>query len=166
MPGSPYVIDYRGRFDFAVPPEEMWAALEQAERFEGWWGWLREFRLEGAGLSSGSVLHGLVSPPVPYAMRVRVVLDRCRRPECIDATVAGDLEGSARLVLHRRGDGAGTSAEVAWSVEMMQRPMRIAARVAAPLLRFGHDRVVDATVAGFRRHLRTEPEAAPSGEPR
>jgi len=35
----------------------------------------------------------------------------------------------------------------------MQRPMRVAARVAYPVLRWGHDRVVDATVAGFRRHL-------------
>jgi hypothetical protein len=36
---------------------------------------------------------------------------------------------------------------------MMQRPMRLAARVAYPLLRWGHDRVVEATVAGFRRQL-------------
>jgi len=31
--------------------------------------------------------------------------------------------------------------------------MRIAARVAYPLLRWGHDRVVDATVDGLRRQL-------------
>ena len=31
----------------------------------------------------------------------------------------------------------------------------IAALVGHPLLRWGHDRVVDATVAGFRRHLTT-----------
>jgi len=31
--------------------------------------------------------------------------------------------------------------------------MRLAARAAAPLLRWGHDRVVDMTVAGFRRQL-------------
>jgi hypothetical protein len=43
---------------------------------------------------------------------------------------------------------------------MMQRPMRVAARVASPVLRWGHDRVVDATVAGFRRHLR-DPENDP-----
>jgi hypothetical protein len=39
---------------------------------------------------------------------------------------------------------------------MMQRPMRIAARVAYPLLRWGHDRVVDATVDGLRRQLVAE----------
>ncbi len=36
---------------------------------------------------------------------------------------------------------------------MMQRPMRLADRVAHPLLQWGHDRVVDVTVTGFRRHL-------------
>jgi hypothetical protein len=35
----------------------------------------------------------------------------------------------------------------------MQRPMRIAARIAKPVLRWGHDRVVDATVDSFRRQL-------------
>ncbi len=37
---------------------------------------------------------------------------------------------------------------------MMQRPMRLAALAAYPLLRWGHDLVVDATVRGFRAHMR------------
>jgi hypothetical protein len=49
--------------------------------------------------------------------------------------------------------GGGTVVSVAWTIEMMQRPMRLAALVAAPLLRWGHDRVVETTVAGFRRQL-------------
>ena len=97
------------------------------------------------------MLSGVVSPPVPYAMRIRVVLGRCVPHERIDATVHGDLEGEAHLVLEAKGPG--TLAEVAWTVEMMQRPMRLAARVGYPLLRWAHDRVVDATVAGYRRHL-------------
>ena len=44
-------------------------------------------------------------------------------------------------------------AHATWSIEMMQRPMRLAARIALPLLRWGHDRVVEATVDGFRGHL-------------
>jgi uncharacterized protein YndB with AHSA1/START domain len=145
------VIDYQGTFDFDLPPTAMWDALEHSERFEGWWAWLREFRLEGTGLRAGSVLRGLVSPPVPYPMHVTVVLDRCTPPERIDATVGGDLEGTAHLGLEAHGSG--TRADVAWTVEMKQRPMRIAARVAPPLLRWGHDRVVEATVDSFRRHI-------------
>ncbi|MHB8328984.1 MAG: SRPBCC family protein [Acidimicrobiales bacterium] len=151
MPRSPYVIEYSSRYDFDLPPREMWDAVEQPERFEAWWGWLREFRLEGGGLVDGAVLHGLVSPPVPYQMRIEVHLEHCQAPRRIDAVVTGDLRGTASLVLEPHDEG--TRAEVAWTIEMMQRPMRLAARVAYPLLRWGHDRVVDATVAGFRRHL-------------
>jgi carbon monoxide dehydrogenase subunit G len=150
---SPYVLEYEGRFDFPVPPQEVWSAVEDLDRLETWWGWLGEFRVEGPGLAAGSVLHGVVAPPLPYRMRVRVELVDCDPPRSIDASVAGDLVGQARLVLEP--DGAGTRARVTWKIEMMQRPMRMACRVAFPLLRWGHDRVVDATVAGFRRHLRT-----------
>jgi len=149
--GSPYVLEYRGRFTFAASPGEMWEALEHTERFEGWWSWLGQFRLEGSRLEEGAVLHGVVAPPVPYRMRVRVVVGRCAAPRRLEATVHGDLEGVARLEV--RPEGAGSEAEVWWAVEMTQVPMRIAARVARPLLCWGHDRVVEATVAGFRRHL-------------
>ena len=156
--GSPYVIEYQEQFSFPVPPQELWSAVEHFERFEGWWGWLGEFHVEGPGLVVGSVLHGVVAPPLPYRMRLRVVLVASDPPRSIDASIGGDLVGHARLVLEPEGDG--TRASVAWTIEMMQRPMRVAARVAAPVLRWGHDRVVDATVAGFRRHLR-----GPAGDP-
>jgi len=149
--GSPYVIEYAGRFSFPVPRQEVWSAVERFERFETWRRWLGEFRVEGAGLVAGSVLHGVVAPPLPYRMRLRVVLVAVDPPRSIDALVHGDLVGHARLVLEPEGEG--TRASVAWTIEMMQRPMRVAARVASPVLRWGHDRVVDATVAGFRRHL-------------
>ncbi|HEY5026195.1 MAG TPA: hypothetical protein VII76_14565 [Acidimicrobiales bacterium] len=154
MARSSAVIDYRGSFDFDVAPEVMWHSIEHAERFEGWWSWLAEFRLDGPGLVDGAVLHGVVSPPVPYAMRIRVVLDRCIAPSSIDATVHGDLEGDAHLVLEPTPRG--TRAEVSWTVEMTQRAMRLAARVAHPVMRWGHDRVVEATVLSYRRHLADE----------
>jgi carbon monoxide dehydrogenase subunit G len=149
--GSPCVIDYTHQFRFAVPPAELWAAIENTDRFEGWWGWLHDFRLEGPGLAPGSVLSGVVAPPLPYRMALRVVLGDCRRPHRIDAEVHGDLEGQARLLLEV--DGTGTRASVSWRIEMMQPAMRLAARCAPPLLRWGHDRVVEMTVASFRRHV-------------
>ena len=152
MASSPYLLEYEGRFRFSVPPAELWSALEHTESFETWWGWLGELRVEGPGLRDGSVLHGVVAPPLPYRMRVRVVLEHCVPPERIDAAVHGDLEGRAQIVL--QPDGTGTRVQATWEIEMMQRPMRMAARLAFPLLRWGHDRVVDATVAGLRRHLR------------
>jgi uncharacterized protein YndB with AHSA1/START domain len=164
VPSPPTVIDYRRRFLLEAPPAVVWEALSEPRRFESWWRWLGELRVDGPGLVAGTVLSGVVSPPVPYRMRVSVLLERCVAPTRIDAAVHGDLEGTAWLELHPKGEV--TAAEVAWRIEMMQRPMRLAARVAAPVLRWGHDRVVEMTVAGFRRHLRSlggggEPTSSP-----
>jgi len=150
MPGRP-VFDYRREFEFALGPAEMWERMEHLDQYERWWPWLQEFRLEGGALVAGSVLHGVVAPPLPYRMRIRVELTRCEPPGVIDATIEGDLKGEAHLRL--RADGTGSRVEVAWTVEMMQRPMRVASLFGRPLLQWGHDRVVDMTVAGFRRRL-------------
>ena len=154
MAGSPSVFEYEGRFSLPAPPADIWAAIGQVDRFETWWAWLRELRVEGVPLQSGCVLHGLVSPPLPYRMRVRVALLRCEAPNLIDADVSGDLVGRARIRFDP--EPAGTRATVAWTVEMMQRPMRIAAQLGSPLLRYGHDRVVEHTVARFTKLLAEE----------
>lgn len=151
MIASPSVLEYEGRFNLPAPPAAIWTAIGQMDSFETWWAWLRELRVEGAPLETGCVLHGLVAPPVPYRMRLRVALVRCDPPHSIDADVSGDLVGRARIRFDP--DPAGTRVTVGWTVEMMQRPMRIAARVGSPLLRWGHDRVVESTVAKFREKL-------------
>ena len=134
----------------------MWERMEHLDQFEDWWPWLQEYRLEGGGLVAGSVLHGVVVPPLPYRMRIRVELTRCEPPGVIDARIGGDLKGEARVRI--RPDGACSRVEVAWTVEMMQRPMRLASRFGRPLLQWGHDKVVESAVGGFRRRI-TAPDA-------
>jgi uncharacterized protein YndB with AHSA1/START domain len=146
------VVPYDGTFVFPASPEQVWAAIEQFDRYEAWWSWLSDFRAAGARLEPGTRLSGTVAPPLPYRMRVEVTVLEAARPGRLLVDVSGDLVGRATLRLSPHADG--TEATVAWQVEMMQRPMRLAARVAYPVLRWGHDRVVDLTVAGFRRHLR------------
>jgi carbon monoxide dehydrogenase subunit G len=151
--GSSCVIDYRGTHRFSVPPETVWAAIERSDEFEQWWAWLGDFHLDGPGLQRGSCMVGVVSPPLPYRMRIRVELEECVRPATIDAAVHGDLEGRAHVAFEP--DGRGTLATAAWTIEMTQLPMRLAARFAHPVLRWGHDQVVAVTVAGFRRQVET-----------
>lgn len=151
MAGSCYVMDYDGQFRFAEPPAVVWSTIERLDEFEKWWGWLGSFGVQGAGLRKGAVLEGLVAPPLPYRMAVRVRLTRCQPRRLVDAEVTGDLAGEAHLRL--RPEGGGTLTDVAWSLEMLQRPMRMVALAAYPLLRWGHDRVVDVTVRSFRSQL-------------
>ncbi len=73
------MIDYRRAFRLEDPPEAVWAMLERTGEFEGWWGWLGDFRLDGPGVEAGSVLVGVVSPSLPYQMQIRVELERCVR---------------------------------------------------------------------------------------
>jgi hypothetical protein len=148
---SAYLMEYEGTFTFPVSVARLWETLLQVDQFTSWWSWLQDFRVDGTALGPGSVLHGVVAPPVPYRMQIDVVLEDWVVEQRIAALVHGDLEGPATLTFD--GDGAESRAHAAWALEMMQRPMRIAARVAYPLLRWGHDRVVDATVDGLRRQL-------------
>ncbi len=149
--GSPSVFEYEGRFRLPAAPAAVWSTIGQTDSFETWWTWLRDLRVEGEPLTAGSVLHGVVAPPLPYRMRLQVALVHCDAPHAIDAEVSGDLAGPARIRLDPEGDG--TRATVGWTVELMQLPMRIAARVGSPLLRWGHDRVVESTVHRFRELL-------------
>jgi hypothetical protein len=155
------VIGYTGTHQFRIPHDELWTAIGRTDRFGTWWGWLEEFRADrsdqagtGDGLQAGTVLRGVVAPPVPFRMRVNVEILRVRPQDEIEAAVHGDLEGAARLSV--RSAGAGSTVEIAWEVEMMQRPMRIACRYGYPLMKWGHDRVVEMTLSSFRRHVETE----------
>ena len=149
-------FDHRQTYWFAAAPEQLWQTLERYEDFESWWSWLRSFAADRPGLDAGNVLHGLVVPPVPYPLRLDVTLTECRRPGLIRAAVAGDVAGWAQLRLSGVRDGTEVLAE--WSLEMATPSLRVAARVAYPLMRWGHDRVVDMAVGGFRR--RALPAAA------
>lgn len=143
------VIDYADTFSFPDGPAELWDDVERFDRYEAWWRWLREFRAEIGGLVEGNILRGTVAPPLPIRLRLEVRLEQCERPHLIRASVGGDLRGSARVTL--QPDGAGTRVDVAWSLAMVREPVRSLARVAQPLARWGHDRVVEMAVEGFRR---------------
>jgi hypothetical protein len=151
VPGSPYVISSQRAFMFPAPAERVWTAISQLDCYPTWWSWLRDFRVDGAGLERGALLRGTIVPPLPYRLHLRVVLDECVPARHIFASVHGDLEGVALVAFE--GEGDKTRVIASWTLEMMQQPVRLAARFTHPLLRWGHDRIIDATAEGFRRHL-------------
>jgi len=148
-------VDYRGAFWFPVLPGELWDTVEQLERFGTWWSWLQDFTSDTGELVAGNVLHGTVVPPVPYRLRLDVRLETCQRPRLLEAAVDGDLRGTATIVLAPLRDG--TQVTAWWSLELVSTPLRVAARVAYPVVRWGHDRVVDLAVSGFSRRALPRP---------
>jgi uncharacterized protein YndB with AHSA1/START domain len=147
-PDELYMIHLDGRYHFPADPDQVWATMSQVERFPTWWRWLRDFDVQGHGLSTGGVLSGLVVPPIPYRFHVSIHLAHVAPGELIVAALDGDLHGPATLSLEEHPEG--TELAIRWDVEMRKPSMRSAAHVAKPLLVWGHDQVIEITVRRFR----------------
>jgi uncharacterized protein YndB with AHSA1/START domain len=124
------------RFD--ADRRTVWAAMCRVGQFPSWWPWLRRF--EGAELRTGSVWSCVIQPPVPYAVHVTVALDQVVAPALVAATVAGDVSGTARLLLEDERDGC--RALLTSTLTPEQGLLRAVATLAPPVARFGHDWVL------------------------
>lgn len=140
-----------GRYLLGADVDEVWARLSDLERYPEWWGWLRDFQVEGAGMATGGVLRGDVSPPLPYRFSVAVHLDEVVPRERVVAHLSGDIVGPAEVQLAEHPDGC--EATVRWSVRLREPTLKLAATVAPGAVEWGHDRVVTATVRSFQRVL-------------
>jgi len=141
-------FEFDRSFDFEVPPEALWRSLTSVDRFPSWWPWLREFDTAGRGIEPGIEAACVVRGPLPYALRFTVAVDRVEVGRAIDTTVTGDIEGPARLEVGPHG--AGSSARLVWKVHVVDPALRATARVARPLMEWGHNWVVSRGVASFR----------------
>jgi uncharacterized protein YndB with AHSA1/START domain len=138
-------FDSDRRYQLAVAPAELWAALARVEDYQGWWPWLRAF--DAAGLEGDDVWHCHVQPPVPYRVRFSVALDEVRAPHSVRATISGDVVGEARLEIAEHPGGS--EARLVSSLEPGNGFLRAVARLAAPVVRFGHDWVLDTGARQF-----------------
>lgn len=149
---SPFDVSYRGSHDFDAPPGELWDDLAHVERFERWWPWMRDVRLEGEALQAGSAISFEVVPPVRFRIQVRVDVTDSRRPDFIVGAVSGDLSGTARLDL--RPWAGGGRCEVAWDVELADPKVRRIIHAARPVLLWTQRWAVEIALHGFRSYLR------------
>lgn len=139
------------RYRFAGEPHAVWADLSRVEAYRSWWPWLSH--LDAAGFDPGTTWTCTVQPPLPYSLRFTLHLDVVEPPRLVEATIAGDIVGSARLTVEPAGSG---ESEV--RLESLLAPanpfLRTLARIARPVVRFGHDWVLDTGAAQFRRATR------------
>jgi carbon monoxide dehydrogenase subunit G len=155
--GSPYVFDYRGEFRFDLEADVLWAKLGSTDRYPEWWPWMRDLEVTGSPLEPGSEFRFKVVSPLPWTMRLAVAVARSERPRRVEAEVDGHLRGPAALVFTPEGDR--TVVEVSWSVEVVDRAMRVGARVARPVIRWGQDWAIRTALRTFNEHLVEETDA-------
>ena len=133
------------RHQFAVERAELWASMCRVDRYREWWPWLRSF--EASALRSGDRWRCRVQPPLPYALRFDVTIDEVVPGELVTATVSGDIAGTARLdLLDRVG---GSEIRLASSLAPSNRMLRAVALAARPVVRRGHDWVLDTGARQF-----------------
>ena len=115
--------------------------------YRTWWPWLA--RLDAEAFEEGARWHCAVQPPLPYVLRFAIHLDVVDAPHRAEATILGDITGTARLTVEPDGDGSEVRLES--QLAPANAFLRGVARVAAPVVRFGHDWVLDTGAGQFRR---------------
>ena len=141
----PAAFDYDRRFEFAVSPAAFWQAVSRTDSYPVWWAWLREF--ESDGLHAGSRTECVIRTPLPYALRIRIDVERALRPERVETRVSGDLDGPARLEISPTTSGC--TARLVWSLELREPSLARLARITRPVLLWAHDRVITSGVEQF-----------------
>jgi hypothetical protein len=141
--------DRRHRFD--VDGETLWSAITAVEDFPRWWPWLRHF--DGERLAPGERWGCTVQPPLPYVLRFELEITDVVAPRLVTARISGDLTGSARLEVRDLSgpDGARSEVRLRSDLAPANRALRTVATVARPVVRFGHDWVLDTGLQQFRK---------------
>ena len=135
-------------WDFPVPPGELWNVLSRTQDYRTWFGWLRSMDASD-GLAQGATARCVIGPPVPYLLRVTIRVVALVPERTIDTEVEGDLRGPARLEIEEAEGGS--RARLVWALSPSRPVLQVAARLARPLMQWGHDWCVDTGVAQFRR---------------
>ena len=133
------------RFEFDAAPPALWAALGSVDDYPRWWPWLRRF--EARALAPGEEWRCTVKPPLPYAVRFAIRFDEVEVERRIDATVEGDIEGPAQLLIEPSAGGSAVT--LTSSLRPTNTVLKAAALLGRPLVRYGHDWVLDIGAGQF-----------------
>jgi hypothetical protein len=126
--------------------------LGRTDRYRAWWPWL--LRFDGTELAEGEAWRCVVAPPLPYVVRFRVLLDEVGERR-VAARVDGDIEGEASVDLAPAG-AAWTELHLRSRLAASAPLLRAIGVLAGPLARFGHDRVVAASLQRLATHAERE----------
>ena len=134
------------RHSFSVSPEELWDVMVRVDSYREWWPWLRSF--DAPALATGEVWTAVVQPPLPYRLRFDIRLVEVEAPRVASAEVSGDIEGCARLEIEPTS--AGSELHLVSELAPTNAMLRAVAQLAQPVVRFGHEWVLDTGLRQFR----------------
>jgi hypothetical protein len=134
------------RFQFDVERATVWAAITRTDQYRQWWPWLHEF--DGSAFAEGVRWHCVVKPPLPYTLHFDVVLINVIDHDVVRARIEGDITGWAQLTAIDHDTGC--ELRLTSELSPADRVLRLVARVARPVVAFGHDWVLDTGSRQFR----------------
>ena len=133
------------RYRLPLTPGEVWERISSVEHYPLWWPWLRTF--DGADLAAGAVWACEVRPPLPYSVRFDLTVDETVPGRSVAASVRGDIVGTATIAI--RATGTGSEVHLVADLGPDNRALRVMSLAARPLVRFGHDWVLDTAARQF-----------------
>jgi hypothetical protein len=133
---------------FAIGPEQFWTRINRVSDYPSWWPWLHEF--DGTQLRAGEVWHCAVHPPVPYVVTFTIDIDDVQEGRSVTASIGGDINGHASMSV--RPDGSGCRVRLTADLSPAKQSLRVLSLAARPVVRFGHNWILDIGVRQFRTH--------------
>lgn len=128
----------------------VWGALAAPGDYPTWWPWLLDF--DGTSLTGGVTWRCAVRSPLGIQLRFEIQLDAVDPYRSVDATVVGDLHGTATLNIEAAEDG-GTVLELTSSLEPRVRSLGRLMRRVPRIARWAHDRLLDTGARQFGEAL-------------
>ncbi len=135
------------RYRLPLTPGEVWARVSSVDEYPSWWPWLRAF--DGADLVAGAMWSCEVRPPLPYSVRFVLTVGETVPERSVAATVRGDIVGTAMIEIEPQVDGS--EVHLVADLGPDNRALRMMSVAARPLVRFGHDWVLDTAARQFAR---------------
>ena len=140
-------LDSDRSYRFAVSPDALWTAIAETDDYPRWWSWLTDF--DADGLVAGDVWRCGVRPPLPYTLRFAIRLDDVVPTSLVTARISGDIAGAARIDIAPDHDGC--DVRLRSSLRPSSATFGLLAKLARPIVRRGHDWVLDTGARQFVR---------------
>jgi uncharacterized protein YndB with AHSA1/START domain len=138
---------FRTQWRIAASPDRVYAALADVSTYPQWWPEVRE--TEQLTETSGRVRCRSLLPYDLVMVLTREVEDPVER--VLRAHLDGDLIGTSEWRV--RADGDGSLATFDEDVAVGKAAVRMAGRLARPILTYNHDRMMRSGERGLRRRL-------------